>query len=213
MVNFDVLIVVKNCLDNFLLVFEIDVFDDVEVQNQLVFMSVDEWGKQVIVMLVIGFYLVNLGSFGGGGLNMGLVLNSIFFSQINVLVGNLKNVSFLMGVEDYDVVDVGGKCIDYSFCYLQCFFNDCFQIVLGGKVFIGVQVMNDVELFIDNIFFEYCFDIFGICYICFFYNKNYESVFEGEIMEIGIGLVLCKCIDRLGELFIFCKKKKIFFEM
>jgi len=208
MVNFDVSIVVKNRLDNLSLAFEIDAPDDAEVQNQLASMSADERGKQAIAMLATGLYLANSGSSGGGGLNMGSALNSILSSQINALAGNLKNASFSMGVEDHDAADAGGKRTDYSFRYSQRFFNDRFQIVLGGKVSTGAQATNDVESFIDNISLEYRLDTSGTRYIRLFHNKNYESVLEGEITETGIGLVLRKRIDRLGELFIFRKKKK-----
>jgi len=71
----------------------------------------------------------------------------------------------------------------------------------------GAQATNDVESFIDNISLEYRLDTSGTRYIRLFHNKNYESVLEGEITETGIGLVLRKRIDRLGELFIFRKKK------
>ena len=208
MVNFDVSIVVKNRLDNLSLAFEIDAPDDAEVQNQLASMSADERGKQAIAMLATGLYLANSGSSGGGGLNMGSALNSILSSQINALAGNLKNASFSMGVEDHDAADAGGKRTDYSFRYSQRFFNDRFQIVLGGKVSTGAQATNDVESFIDNISLEYRLDTSGTRYIRLFHNKNYESVLEGEITETGIGLVLRKRIDRLSELFIFRKKKK-----
>lgn len=41
-----------------------------------------------------------------------------------------------------------------------------------------------------------------------FYDKSYESLLEGEITEMGAGLVLRKKTNRLGELFLFNKKKK-----
>ena len=44
-------------------------------------------------------------------------------------------------------------------------------------------------------------------YVRLFYDKNYESVLEGEITETGVGLVLRKKLDKLSELFIFKKKK------
>ena len=57
----------------------------------------------------------------------------------------------------------------------QRFFNDRFQIVLGGKVSTGAQATNDVESFIDNISLEYRLDTSGTRYIRLFHNKNYES--------------------------------------
>lgn len=208
MVNFDISIVVKNRLDNLSLAFEIDAPDDASVQNQLAGMGPDERSKQAVAMLATGIFLAYSGSGGGMNLNMGAALNSVLASQINALTGNMKNASLSFGVEDHDDSDAGGKRTDYSFRYSQRLFNDRFQIVLGGKVSTGANATNDVESFIDNISLEYRLDQSGTRYIRLFHNKNYESVFEGEITETGVGLVLRKKMDRLSELFIFKKKKK-----
>lgn len=208
MVNFDISIVVKNRLDNLSLAFEIDAPDDASVQNQLAGMEPDERSKQAVAMLATGIFLADSGSGGGMNLNMGAALNSVLASQINALTGNMKNASLSFGVEDHDDSDAGGKRTDYSFRYSQRLFNDRFQIVLGGKVSTGANATNDVESFIDNISLEYRLDQSGTRYIRLFHNKNYESVFEGEITETGVGLVLRKKMDRLSELFIFKKKKK-----
>ena len=208
MVNFDISIVVKNRLDNLSLAFEIDAPDDASVQNQLAGMGPDERSKQAVAMLATGIYLADSGGGSGMNLNMGAALNSVLASQINALTGNMKNASLSFGVEDHDDSDAGGKRTDYSFRYSQRFFNDRFQIVLGGKVSTGANATNDVESCIDNISLEYRLDQSGTRYIRLFHNKNYESVFEGEITETGVGLVLRKKMDRLSELFIFKKKKK-----
>ena len=199
MVNFDISIVVKNRLDNLSLAFEIDAPDDASVQNQLAGMGPDERSKQAVAMLATGIFLADSGSGGGMNLNMGAALNSVLASQINALTGNMKNASLSFGVEDHDDSDAGGKRTDYSFRYSQRLFNDRFQIVLGGKVSTGANATNDVESRLDQS---------GTRYIRLFHNKNYESVFEGEITETGVGLVLRKKMDRLSELFIFKKKKK-----
>lgn len=208
MVNFDISIVVKNRLDNLSLAFEIDAPDDAALQNQLAGMGADERSKRAVAMLATGIYLADSGGGNGMNLNMGAALNSVLTSQINALTGNMKNASLSFGVEDHDDSDAGGKRTDYSFRYSQRFFNDRFQIVLGGKVSTGANATNDVESFIDNISLEYRLDQSGTRYIRLFHNKNYESVFEGEITETGVGLVLRKKMDRLSELFIFKKKKK-----
>lgn len=208
MVNFDISIVVKNRLDNLSLAFEIDAPDDASVQNKLAGMGPDERSKQAVAMLATGIFLADSGSGGGMNLNMGAALNSVLASQINALTGNMKNASLSFGVEDHDDSDAGGKRTDYSFRYSQRLFNDRFQIVLGGKVSTGANASNNAESFIDNISLEYRLDQSGTRYIRLFHDKNYESVFEGEITETGIGLVLRKKMDRLSELFIFKKKKK-----
>ena len=72
----------------------------------------------------------------------------------------------------------------------------------------GANATNNAQSFIDNISLEYRLDNSGTRYVRVFYNKNYESVLDGEITETGLGLVLRRKMDRLGELFIFKKKRR-----
>lgn len=211
MVNFNVSVVVKNRLDNLSFAFDVSAPEDATVQNELTAMGAEERGKQALYIMVMKTYL-GTGPIGGGGgglgkLNMGSALTSVLSSQINSLMGNLKNASLSVGVEDHDDSETGSKRTDYSFRYSQRLFNNRFQIVIGGKVSQGENATNDAESFIDNISLEYRLDRTGTRYIRLFYDKNYESVLEGEITETGVGIVLRKKLDKLSELFIFKKKK------
>lgn len=211
MVNFDVSVVVKNRLDNLSFAFDVSAPEDATVQNELTAMGAEERGKQALYIMVMKTYL-GTGPIGGGGgglgkLNMGSALTSVLSSQINSLMGNLKNASLSVGVEDHDDSETGSKRTDYSFRYSQRLFNNRFQIVIGGKVSQGENATNDAESFIDNISLEYRLDRTGTRYIRLFYDKNYESVLEGEITETGVGIMLRKKLDKLSELFIFKKKK------
>lgn len=210
-VNFDVSIVIKNRLDDLSFAFDVSAPEDATIQNELTAMGAEERGKQALYIMVMKTYL-GTGPIGGGGggvgkLNMGSALNSVLSSQINSLMGNLKNASVSVGIEDHDLSDTGGKRTDYSFRYSQRLFNNRFQIVIGGKVSTGENTTNNAESFIDNISLEYRLDRTGTRYVRLFYDKNYESVLEGEITETGVGLVLRKKLDKLSELFIFKKKK------
>ena len=210
-VNFDVSIVIKNRLDDLSFAFDVSAPEDATIQNELTAMGAEERGKQALYIMVMKTYL-GTGPIGGGGggvgkLNMGSALNSVLSSQINSLMGNLKNASVSVGIEDHDLSDTGGKRTDYSFRYSQRLFNNRFQIVIGGKVSTGENATNNAESFIDNISLEYRLDRTGTRYVRLFYDKNYESVLEGEITETGVGVVLRKKMDKLSELFIFKKKK------
>ena len=208
-VNFDVSIAIKNRLDAPELIFDITAPDDATIENELQAMGAEERSKQAIAMLATGVYM-NSGV-KGGGLSMGSALNSVIQSQINSLAGSAFqsiNASFTMGMEDRTSAETGDKQTDYSFRYSQRLFNDRVQIVIGGKVTTGANATNDAESFIDNISLEYRLDTSGTRYVRVFYDKNYESVLDGEITETGVGLVLRRKMDRLGELFIFRKKKK-----
>lgn len=211
MVSFDVSVIVKNRLDNLSFAFDVSAPEDATIQSQLTAMGAEERGKQALYIMVAKTYLgtgpIGGGGGGMGGLNMGSALNSVLSSQINALMGNLKNASVSVGIEDNNASDAGGKSTDYSFSYSQRFFNNRFQIVIGGKVSTGNNASNSAESFIDNISLEYRLDRSGTRYVRLFYDKNYESVLEGEITETGVGLVLRKKLDKLSELFIFKKKK------
>lgn len=207
MVSFDITIAIKNRLEDLGLTFDISAPEDATVQNQLASMTPDERSKQAVAMLATGIYLADSGS-SAGGLNMGAALNSVLAGQINSLMGNLKGASITVGAEERNSADGAGTHTDFNFRYSQRLFNDRFQIVIGGKVSTDTQQNTGVESFIDNISLEYRLDASGTRYIRLFHDKNYDSLLEGEITETGIGLVLRKRIDRLGELFVFRKKRK-----
>ena len=205
MVNFDVSISIKNSLEAPDLIFDIEAPEDAAIQNELQSMGADERNKQAITMLATGIYL---GGGRKGGLTMSSALNSVLQSQINSLAGGMKNASISVGIEDRTNAETGDTQKDFSFRYSQRFFNDRVQIVIGGKVSTGANATNDAESFIDNVSLEYRLDRTGTRYVRAFYNKNYESILDGEITETGVGLVLRRKMDRLGELFIFKKKNK-----
>ena len=205
MVNFDVSIIIKNSLESPDLIFDIEAPEDAAIQNELQSMGTDERNKQAITMLATGIYL---GGGRTGGLTMSSALNSVIQSQINSLAGGMKNASISVGIEDRTNSETGDTQKDFSFRYAQRLFNDRVQIVIGGKVSTGANATNSAESFIDNVSLEYRLDRTGTRYVRAFYDKNYESILDGEITETGVGLVLRRKMDHLGELFIFKKKKK-----
>lgn len=205
MVNFDVSIAIKNRLEAPDLLFDLEAPEDATIQNELQSMGDDERSKQAITMLATGIYLNNNGR--GGNLSMSSALNSVLQSQINSLAGGVRNASISVGIEDRTNSDTGDTQKDFSFRYSQRLFNDRVQIIIGGKVSTGAEAENSAESFIDNVSLEYRLDRSGTGYIRAFYNKNYESVLDGEITETGVGLVLRRKMDNLRELFLFRRKK------
>jgi hypothetical protein len=202
LVQFEISVVIKNTLDDLSLAFEIEAPDDSEIQNQLAMMGDDERQKNAVAMLATGIYLADSGS---NNFNMSSALNSVLSSQINSLMGNINGANLSVGIDNNSDA-TGSTQTDYSFSYSQRFFNDRFQIVIGGKVSTGSNVTNDAESFIDNVRLEYRLDNSGTRYLQLFYDKNYESVLDGEVTEAGAGIVLRRKMDKLRELFQFNTK-------
>lgn len=201
MVNFDASIIIKNRLSAPELSFDLSTPEDATIENELQAMGTDERNKAAITMIATGMYLGS--TTRGGGLTMSSALNSVIQSQINSLAGSVKNASISVGIEDRTSSETGNTEKDFSFRYSQRLFNDRVQIVIGGKVSTGSDATNDAESFIDNVSLEYRLDTSGTRYVRAFYNKNYESVLDGEITETGVGVVLRRKMDKLSELFIF----------
>ena len=74
---------------------------------------------------------------------------------------------------------------------------------MGGKVSTGRDAVNTGQTIIDNIAVEYRLDKTASRYVNVFYDRNYESLLEGQVTKMGGGIVLRKKADKLGELFIF----------
>ncbi|RHJ92961.1 translocation/assembly module TamB domain-containing protein [Parabacteroides bouchesdurhonensis] len=210
MVNFDVGIMLKQRLENLGLQFVISAPEDMAVQEQLTRMGPEEQQKQAVSMIITGMYLAGTGG-GKTNMNMGSALNSFLQSEINNIAGSaLKSVDISFGMESYDEDgdNEGGKRTDYSFSFAKRFYNDRIRVVLGGRISTGGDVNNgQAQPFIDNISVEYRLDTSGSRYVKLFYDKNYESLLEGEITETGAGIVLRKKMMHLRELFNFRKNK------
>lgn len=205
MVNFDVSIVILDKLKDLNLAFNLEAPEDRDIQQQLDGMGPEERGKQAVAMMVTGIYLAGGGG-SGGGFNIGTALGGLLQGQLAGIAGTaLKSVNISFGMDNYD--DGTGTRTDYSFRYAQGFFNDRVQVVIGGRVSTGGDAATRDESFIDNISLEYRLDSSSTRYLRLFHNKNYESLLEGEITETGGGIVLRKKVNKLGELFIFRRKK------
>ena len=211
MVNFDVGIQLTQTLENLGLKFILQAPEDASVQEQLARMGDEELSKQAVSMLVTGMYLGGGTTTGKANLDMGAALNSFLQNEINNIAGSaLKTVDINLGMESYDNAESGGKRTDYSFRFAKRFYNDRIRIVLGGRISTGADInQGQAQPFIDNVSVEYRLDPSGARYVKLFHNKDYESLLEGELIETGVGVVLHKKMDRLRELFIFKKTKKI----
>ena len=185
--------------------FTLEAPDDGTLQNELAAMSAEERNKLAVTMLVTGMYMGTSSSSSKFDANS--ALNSFLQSEISNIAGSaLKTVDVNFGMET-NSNEAGGSSTDYNFQFAKRFWNNRFQVVIGGKISTGNNV-NESESFIDNVSLEYRLDNSGTRYIKIFHDKNYESILEGEVIETGVGIVLRKKVSKLGELFIFRKKKK-----
>lgn len=209
-VNFNVGVDISNTLEQMGLAFTLEAPEDVSLQNQLAAMSAEERGKLAVTMLVTGMYT---GSQNGtsGGFSTNNALNSFLQSEISNIAGSaLKTVDISIGLEDNYAADGSSGGTDYSFRFAKRFWNNRLSVIIGGRISTGndATAAEEGNSFIDDVTLEWRLDDSGTRYVQLFHNKNYESILEGEITETGVGLVLRRKVNKLGELFIFRKQKQ-----
>ena len=119
----------------------------------------------------------------------------------------MKSVSINVGINDAENTETGNTYKNYSFSFKKRFWNDRLTIVIGGEVNSGDHPVTN-DSFINNVSLEWKISDSDNRYLRLFYDKNYESLLEGEIIETGIGYVYKKKLDNLRELFVFKKNNK-----
>lgn len=204
-VAFDVGIELSKTLADMGMSFTIDAPEDLTVSNQLASMGVDGRGKVAVTMLATGMYLTDEGSSQGfSGTN---ALNSFLQTQIAGITNKaFKTIDVNFGVDNVNTAS-GATQTDYNFSFAKRFWGNRISLIVGGKVSSGSEAQNTGQSIVDNVSIEYRLDNSATRYVRLYYDRNTESLIEGEVMEMGAGLVLRRKSTRLGELFIFRKKK------
>ncbi|MBQ1972855.1 MAG: translocation/assembly module TamB domain-containing protein [Paraprevotella sp.] len=205
-VAFDVGLSITQRLENMGLEFTLEAPEDLTVQNELASMSTEQRGRLAVTMLATGMYLAD-SNLSNGGLSTQNALNAFLQSEISHITGNaLKTIDLTLGMENATSAD-GDTHTDYSFQFAKRFWGNRISVIIGGKVSTGNEAESMGQNFIDNVSLEYRLDQSATRYVKLFYDRNYESLLEGDITEMGAGLVLRRKVGHLGELFIFKKKE------
>ena len=204
-VAFDVGVVLTNSLNNMGLSFTLSAPENAVVQNELNSMDKETLNKYAAAMLITGTYLGN-----NGGVSVSNALSSFLDAKINDLAGSaMKSFNINVGITDVENSESGGTYKNYSFSFTKRFWNDRLTVVIGGEVNSGDTPANaDNSSFINNVSLEWKISESGNRYLRLFYDKNYESILEGEITETGVGYVYKRKLDNLKELFTFRRKKE-----
>lgn len=206
-VNFDVGVKLTKPLNDMGLEFTIEAPEDLNVQNQLASMSAEQRGKTAVTMMATGMYMTDESMMSGSGFKANNALNAFLQSEIQNIAGAaLKTIDINLGVES-GTSQTGTATTDYSFQFAKRFWGNRISVIVGGKVSTGVDATNSAESFINNVSVEYRLDQGATRYVKVFYDRNTQDPLEGQLTKTGAGLVLRRKTDRLGELFIFKKKK------
>ena len=158
--------------------------ENAAMQNTLTALSPEERGKLSVALLTTGLYLGE----GGTGNLMNTALMGILQAQIdNISRDAFRTVDVSVGIDPLpDGVSGVSTRTDYSFSIAKRLWNNRIRIIIGGSVTTSNERIED-DAVIDNISIEWRISPVGNQYLRFFYDKNFESILEGEIRETGVG--------------------------
>lgn len=202
-VPFDVGVKVSNTLNNMGLSFVMSSPENATVQEQLNALDTETMNRYAVTMLITGAY-------AGSSKSMTVTnaLNSFIDAKINDIAGTaMKSVSVNVGISDATNAETGNTYKNYSFSFSKRFWNDRITFVIGGEVNSGEHRTSN-NSFINNASLEWKISENSNRFLKLFYDKNYESILEGEITEMGIGYVYKRKLNRLKELFIFNSNRR-----
>ena len=205
-VLFNVGLTLTQTLENMGLEFTIDAPEDMTVQSELSTMTKEQRSRAAVTMLATGMYVSESSS--AKGLSGHNALNAFLQSQISNIAGKaLKSVELSVGVS-HGNSSTGTTTTDYSFRLAKGFWNNRINVIIGGRVSTGANASNTGQSILDNVTVEYRLDKSATRYVSAFYDKNHESIIDGDVTEMGAGLMLRRKTTKLGELFLFKTKKR-----
>lgn len=205
-VTFNAGISITQPLSKMGLEFTIEAPEDQTVQNQLAAMSTEQRNKLAISMLATGMYLEESNTSNGFKANN--ALNAFLQSEVQQIAGNaLRTIDLSVSVEDA-TSETGETNTDYSFQFAKKFWGNRVNVIIGGRVSTGNDARNDATSFIDNISLEYRLDNSASRYVRLFYDHNKQDPLEGQLTEMGAGLVMRRKTNTFGEIFQLWKRKK-----
>ena len=199
-------VTVSNSVNNLAVDFTMSAPDNSVIQGQLNELDRETLSRYAVAMIITGSYLGSR-----QGVTATSALSSFLDAKINQISGSaIKDFDVNIGINDAMNAETGNAYTNYSFSFSKRFLNDRITVVIGGEVNSGDRPDKSAgnETFINNISLEWKLNQAGNRYIRIFYDKNYQSLLEGEITETGVGYVYKRKLSRLRDLFVFKRKAK-----
>ncbi len=203
--DFDVIVTLRNSLEDLELGFDLAVSDDLALQNQIASLTAEQRAQQAMNLLLYNTY-------SGPGVATrsvtGNPLNTFLQGELNRWAqSTMPGVDLTFGVESYDTENAAQRT-DYSYRLSKSLFGNRVRAVIGGRIASDADPTENLrDNLIDDLSLEYLLSRDGNIYIRLFRHADNSDILEGEIIETGVGFVVHKRLSRLGDL--FRSKKRI----
>ena len=200
-VTFDITVNVRNTLKDLSITFDLAAPGDLAIQNQLLSLAPEQRSTQAMALLIYNTYT---GPGTTAKIDSNNPLNSFIEKELNQWArNNLKNVDVSFGIKSVDDPSAAsGQHTDYSYKVSKNLFNDRVKVTVGGSISSDTDpAQNMKENFVDDISLEYRLNKRDNMSLKVYRYNTQESILEGEVVDTGVGFVVRKKLNRLGDLF------------
>lgn len=210
LVNFLVTLHATNTLENLGVAFDLSTNDDLAIQNELQSMSADQRQTKAMNLLLYGKYS---GQDTKASAASGNILYSYLESTLNSWAAkHVRGVDLTFGVNQYDKITDGASNTETSYSYQvsKSLFNNRFKILVGGNYSTDSADDEIAQNLVSDVSLEYIFKQTQTTNFSgrIFRHIGYESILEGEITEMGAGVVFKRKLENLKQLFNIWRKRK-----
>ncbi len=201
-VSFDVSIAISGSLQGIAITFDVAAPGDLEIQNELSTMSGEQRMQQALTLLIYNQYTgLAYSSQGANVFDARDQLNNFISKEINKWARNsLKGVDFSMGIDSEEDA-AGNTYTNYSYSVSKSLFSDRVKITIGGNISDNTSTQDLKDNFVDDVSLEYRLTKRDNMFLKVYQYNTQESILEGEVTETGVGFVVRKKLNRLGDLF------------
>ncbi|MCD8185508.1 MAG: translocation/assembly module TamB [Rikenellaceae bacterium] len=204
-VNFQIMILVRNSLENIDLSFDLAAPNNAAISDELAQMSPEQRMQQAFSLLAYNRYT---GPSATRSANVNDPLNTFITRELNTWTrDNLQGIDLSLGLNTVDGED--GTHTNYSYQVSKSFMDDRIKVTVGGNV--DPEATGEENLqnnFVQNVSVEYRLTERDNMYLRFFRNLTQESMLDSEVIETGVGFLLRKRLNRLGDLFKLMPKEQ-----
>jgi hypothetical protein len=165
-------------------------------------LSPDEQMRQAMSVLL--FESIDLPGISSSTDYMTAQVNQILSSQLNQLTKSaIKGVDISFGLDTYDQSTQDGSnesTTSLSYEVRKTFLNNRAQIEFSGRLKDTDQASTTTDHSLNNLQFEYTLDSAATKYLKIYNEHTYDDVFEGEVIQTGIGFTYRKRYKTLKDI-------------
>lgn len=206
LVDFDIIVMLSNTFENLGISFDLKVLDDMNLQNELAALSREQREAKAMNIFLYNSYN-DLTSATENSL-VNTPLNTFLEYELNTWAQRtLKGVDLTFGIDNYGLDAAGAQRTDYSYQFSKSLFDNRLRVAVGGRYTSNQDVTENLrENLIDDLSLEYRVTKRDNMFVKAFRQRDYESIIEGEITQMGVGFLYRRQVGSLLDL--FRRKKK-----